>query len=49
MQPAQAQECSPAQQDVWKDVEGYWARDAAGDLDGFLLSLATVQESIGGG
>ena len=32
----QAQEWSAAQQDVWKNVEAYWARDAAGDLDGFL-------------
>ena len=35
-QPTQAQEWSPAQQDVWKNVEAYWARDSAGDLDGFL-------------
>lgn len=33
---ALAQEWSPAQTEVWKNVEAYWARDAAGDLEGFL-------------
>lgn len=31
-----AQEWSPAQQGVWKNVEAYWARDAVGDVEGFL-------------
>ena len=34
--PTQAQEWSAAQKEVWKNVEAYWARDAAGDLEGFL-------------
>ncbi len=34
--PALAQQWSPAQTEVWKNVEAYWARDAAGDLEGFL-------------
>ena len=33
---SQAQEWSPAQKDVWKNVEAYWALDAAGNTDGFL-------------
>ena len=33
---ALAQEWSQAQTEVWKNVEAYWARDAAGDTDGFL-------------
>jgi len=31
-----AQEWSAAQKEVWKNVEAYWALDAAGNLDGFL-------------
>jgi hypothetical protein len=31
-----AQEWSPAQKEVWKNVEAYWALDAAGNLDGFM-------------
>jgi ketosteroid isomerase-like protein len=31
-----AQEWSVAQKEVWKNVEAYWALDAAGNLDGFL-------------
>jgi ketosteroid isomerase-like protein len=34
--PALGQQWSPAQTAVWKNVEAYWARDAAGDLDGFM-------------
>ena len=32
----QAQEWSAAQKEVWKNVEAYWALDAAGNLDGFM-------------
>ncbi len=31
-----AQEWSAAQKEVWKNVEAYWAVDAAGNLDGFM-------------
>lgn len=31
-----AQEWSAAQKEVWKNVEAYWAQDAAGNLDGFM-------------
>jgi ketosteroid isomerase-like protein len=31
-----AQEWSAAQKEVWKNVEAYWALDAAGNLDGFM-------------
>ena len=31
-----AQEWSAAQKDVWKNVEAYWALDAAGNTEGFL-------------
>jgi hypothetical protein len=31
-----AQEWNAAQKDVWKNVEAYWALDAAGNLDGFM-------------
>jgi ketosteroid isomerase-like protein len=34
--PLQAQEWSAAQKEVWKNVESYWALDAAGNLDGFM-------------
>ena len=34
--PAMAQEWSAAQKEVWKNVESYWALDAAGNLDGFM-------------
>lgn len=35
-----AQEWSPAQKEVWKNVEAYWALDAAGDTDGFMEYFA---------
>lgn len=31
-----AQEWSAMQKEVWKNVESYWALDAAGNLDGFM-------------
>jgi ketosteroid isomerase-like protein len=31
-----AQEWSPAQKEVWKNVEAYWALDAAGNTDEFM-------------
>ena len=31
-----AQEWTAAQKEVWKNVEAYWAADAAGNTDGFL-------------
>ena len=31
-----AQEWSTAQKEVWKNVEAYWAMEAAGNLEGFL-------------
>jgi ketosteroid isomerase-like protein len=31
-----AQEWSPAQKDVWKNVNDYWALEAKGDLNGFM-------------
>jgi len=34
--PASAQEWSPAQKEVWKNVETYWGLVAKGDLEGFL-------------
>lgn len=34
--PLRAQEWSPAQKEVWKSVEAYWALDAAGNTAGFL-------------
>jgi hypothetical protein len=34
--PLFAQEWSAAQKEVWKNVEAYWALDAAGNLDGFM-------------
>jgi hypothetical protein len=34
--PLHAQEWSAAQKEVWKNVEAYWALDAAGNLDGFM-------------
>ncbi len=34
--PAGAQEWSPAQKEVWKNVETYWDLVAKGDLEGFL-------------
>ncbi|MBX2991823.1 MAG: nuclear transport factor 2 family protein [Bacteroidetes bacterium] len=33
---AHAQEWNAAQKEVWKNVEAYWALDAAGNLDGFM-------------
>jgi ketosteroid isomerase-like protein len=33
---ADAQDWSPKQAEVWKNVEAYSARNAAGDVDGFL-------------
>lgn len=33
---ARAQEWSAAQKEVWKNVQAYWALDAAHDLEGFL-------------
>src|SRR6187549_3078377 len=33
---ASAQEWSVAQKEVWKNVEAYWAADAAGNTDEFL-------------
>jgi ketosteroid isomerase-like protein len=32
----QAQDWSAAQKEVWKNVEAYWALDAARNLDGFM-------------
>jgi ketosteroid isomerase-like protein len=34
--PAQAQEWSASQKEVWKNVEAYWALAAKGDLEGFM-------------
>jgi ketosteroid isomerase-like protein len=34
--PASAEQWSPAQTDVWKNVEAYSAMSAAGDVQGFL-------------
>lgn len=34
--PLCAQEWSAAQKEVWKNVEAYWALDAAGNLEGFM-------------
>jgi hypothetical protein len=34
--PLYAQEWSSAQKEVWKNVESYWALQAAGNLEGFL-------------
>ncbi len=34
--PVFAQEWSAAQKEVWKNVEAYWALDAAGNLEGFM-------------
>ena len=34
--PASAQEWSAAQKEVWKNVEAYWAADAAGNTEEFL-------------
>ena len=34
--PLLAQEWSPAQKEVWKNVEAYWALDAAGNTDAFM-------------
>ena len=34
--PLLAQEWSAAQKEVWKNVEAYWALDAAGNTDGFM-------------
>lgn len=31
-----AQEWNASQKEVWKNVEAYWALDAAGNLDGFM-------------
>lgn len=31
-----AQEWNAAQKEVWKNVQAYWALDAAGNLDGFM-------------
>jgi ketosteroid isomerase-like protein len=31
-----AQEWSAAQKEVWKNVEAYWALEAAGNLEGFM-------------
>jgi ketosteroid isomerase-like protein len=31
-----AQEWSAAQKEVWRNVEAYWALDAAGNLEGFM-------------
>jgi ketosteroid isomerase-like protein len=36
---AMSQEWTPAQTEVWKNVENYWAQDAAGDLEGFLSNF----------
>ncbi len=33
---ARAQEWSPAQKEVWQNVEAYWKLAAAGNVDGFL-------------
>lgn len=42
---AWAQEWSPAQMEVWKHVESFWQKDAAGDLEGVL---STVHENYVG-
>ena len=34
--PLAAQDWSQAQKDVWKNVEAYWALDAAGNTEAFL-------------
>ncbi len=34
--PSFAQEWNAQQKEVWKNVEAYWALDAAGNLEGFL-------------
>lgn len=34
--PLHAQEWSPSQKEIWKNVEAYWALDAAGNTDAFL-------------
>lgn len=34
--PLTAQQWSAAQQEVWKNVEAYWALDASGNVDGFM-------------
>jgi len=34
--PALAQQWAPVQAEVWKNVESYSARNAAGDVDGFM-------------
>lgn len=34
--PALAQEWSAAQKEVWKNVEAYWALDAAGNTEAFM-------------
>lgn len=33
---ASAQDWSPVQKEVWKNVEAYWALDAAGNMEGFM-------------
>jgi ketosteroid isomerase-like protein len=43
--PALAQDWSAEQKEVWKNVEAYWALDAAGDTAGFL---AYFHESYSG-
>lgn len=39
--PLFAQEWSAAQKEVWKNVETYWALDAAGNTEGFLAYFHT--------
>jgi len=34
--PSSAQEWSAAQKEVWKNVEAYWALEAAGNVEGFM-------------
>lgn len=38
---ASAQEWSAAQKEVWKNVEAYWALDAAGKTDDFLAYFSS--------
>ena len=39
--PLLAQEWSAPQKEVWKNVEAYWALDAAGNTEGFLSYFHT--------
>ncbi|HTT58357.1 MAG TPA: nuclear transport factor 2 family protein [Opitutaceae bacterium] len=38
--PAHAQEWSPAQKEIWQNVEAYWKLGAEKNLDGFLAYFA---------